>query len=263
VTISILMLMARRIDSQFLYPTDDNLDGFITTLNCYSCKGEGCGEIQDEMGNNTESCSAARVGCWILRNMESGEYTRTCEKPASIRQGVFCNRHMSGREFCYGYESPSGRVRICAKCCLNDRCNFGVLEGRPHPELQTCVVCDGSTDEFCNDAKTVRDLEDSSYTEQCLFPRSDCWKERRVVNQRATYVRGCQLLECDEHNIKENCTIHDDIQEEKCTKCCENNLCNRLQFEAPYNKAGGSNASTFVLLIFSALPTIFFNFVLY
>ena len=62
--------------------------------------------------------------------MNDDSYTRTCQLPSSIRQGVFCNRHMSGREFCYGSDSPSGRIKICAKCCLTDRCNFGVLEAR-------------------------------------------------------------------------------------------------------------------------------------
>jgi len=232
--ILLISVAIRSSESQFNYPADENAPQFVTTFTCYACEGDGCGEVQDPMvANNTESCSATRVGCWILRNMNDGSYQRTCRKPASIRQGVFCNRHIDGREFCYGYDTPAGRVRICAKCCLNNRCNFGTLDGRPHPQLQTCVACDGSENNFCNNEITVRDMEDSTYIEQCLFPQSDCWKERRVADGKAVYQRGCQLLECNEDNVRENCTIHESIKEEKCQKCCENNLCNRLQFETP------------------------------
>ena len=40
----------------------------------------------------------------------------------------FLYRHIEGREFCYAYDDgENGRVRICAKCCLNNRCNNGLL----------------------------------------------------------------------------------------------------------------------------------------
>lgn len=246
-------------ESQFNYPADENAPAFETEMTCFACEGEGCDGIQSDMiANNTQTCKAARVGCWTLRNMNTGVYSRSCSTPApaSIRQGVFCNRHIDNREFCFGIDGPNGRERVCAKCCLNERCNFGVLEGEPHRELQTCVACDGSNNELCNEEQSVRQLEESFHTEQCLFPRSDCWKERRVVEGKATYVRGCQLLECDEHNIKENCTFHESINEEKCTKCCENNLCNRLQFEKPFNAAVGQKTSSLSFVAFLFLSAI-------
>lgn len=59
--------------------------------------------------------------------MDKNTYIRGCEQPKSLRQGVFCNRHMEGKEFCYYEASEGGLERVCAKCCLNDYCNNDLL----------------------------------------------------------------------------------------------------------------------------------------
>jgi len=250
-------------NAQFLYPADANPPTFRTTLECFQCEGEGCDTPQriSEDLNNTDTCTLIRPGCWILQNQVTKQYTRSCTQPSSIRQGVFCNRHIEGREFCYAYDDgENGRVRICAKCCLNNRCNNGLLTGESDPELTTCVACDGTRDEMCNQEQLISTLNNSTYTEQCLFPNADCWKERRVRNGNEIYQRGCQLLECNQENRAETCTFDENRNEQTCINCCENQLCNRLQFETRSSNNAASLRNYYVIATLFMIISYFLLF---
>jgi len=252
--------LIKKTSSQFLYPADANPPTFRTTLECFSCEGEGCDTPQMVVENstNTDTCTLVRPGCWVLQNQVTKRYTRSCTQPASIRQGVFCNRHIEGREFCYAYDDgENGVVRVCAKCCFRDGCNSGLLTGESDPELTTCVACDGSRDERCNQEQLISTLNNSTYTEQCLFPNADCWKTRHVRNGNEIYQRGCQLLECTAQNRPENCTYNENRNEQTCTNCCENQLCNRLQFETRSSSGAFKDhcyvITAFIFMIISSL----------
>ncbi|CAK8689528.1 unnamed protein product [Clavelina lepadiformis] len=192
-------------DAQFAYPVDPNPPQASATFTCFACTGQECGGNQVRGRHREQSCTGSRVACWTIRNAATSTYTRMCGQPESIRQGVFCNRHMEGKEFCYAYNSPQGRVRLCAKCCLTNRCNRYLLTGTPDVSLQTCVACRGDREKICNKEVTLS-AANSSYVEQCLLPNSDCWTQRQRGNDGVvTFSRGCQLRTCDEAGLDQQC----------------------------------------------------------
>ncbi|XP_078485087.1 uncharacterized protein LOC100185794 [Ciona intestinalis] len=223
-------------DGQFAYPIDPNPPTISSTFSCYECNGNRCDEQQVQGTHVENSCTGTRVACWTVRNMHTLSYTRTCEQPSSIRQGVFCNRHMEGKEFCFASTVGGQRVRICAKCCLSDRCNAGALTGVADSTLQTCVACDGMTEGICN-MEVPMNSENSTYVEQCLLPNSDCWTERRVSSTGNVYVRGCQLRTCAQNGQAEECVANSNTGMTTCSQCCLGHLCNR------FAKADGAKTS--------------------
>lgn len=209
-------------DGQFAYPVSPP-PSILTTFHCFACEGEGCEVARDDLN---ETCSGARVACWVTKHMSTGVYRRSCVQPETIRQGVFCNRFNAGREFCYRTITPRGPELICAKCCLNDYCNDGIIQGFADPTLPSCISCDGTVDERCNDEFDLS-FRNSTYTEQCLFPVADCLQQSRMINGRRVYVKGCQLVNCDDESRQYNCE-RDAFGNRVCTQCCDGDMCNRF-----------------------------------
>jgi len=209
-------------DGQFAYPVSPP-PSILTTFHCFACEGEDCEVARDEFN---ETCSGARVACWVTKHMSTGLYTRSCVQPETIRQGVFCNRFNAGREFCYRTITPRGPELICAKCCLNDYCNDDILQGFADPTLPSCISCDGTVDDRCNQEFDVS-FRNSTYTEQCLFPVADCLQQSRLVDGRRVYVKGCQLVNCNDETREYNCE-RDAFGNRVCTQCCDGDMCNRF-----------------------------------
>ncbi|XP_039265394.2 uncharacterized protein LOC120341032 [Styela clava] len=213
-----LLCVANIAESQFIYPVDLNPLVNPLSLDCFKCDSRdnpACGNIQTTR-DNIQSCNGIRIGCWISLDVETGVYERGCIQPASVRQGVFCNRHIDGKEFCY-YEgaSKNGEIKKCHKCCLHDSCNGGVLKGKPEDSLQTCVRCDGKKEPKCNiDIQTF----DEKLSEQCLMPNSDCWKAKTLKKNEVFYTRGCQISKCNNQNVEEQCTVTRNMT--ICSNCC-------------------------------------------